>query len=91
MNIIFKRGLKENIKDKLIRDYRSYKNLTEIIETAIKLNNKLYKRVIEKRYNGEPISSAGRYSRRPFGRYNSSKPKKSGGSYFGLLIELDSI
>ena len=62
------------------------------MEIAIDLDDKLYKRAIEKRYDGGPTSSAGRYSRRPFGRHNSSKPKKSRGSYFGpILIELDSI
>ena len=89
---MFKRGLKDNIKDKLIYDGRSYKSLIEIIEITINLDNKLYKRAIEKRYNGGPTSNAGRYSRRSFGRYNSSKPKGSRGSYFGpILMELDSI
>ena len=92
MITLFKRELKDNIRDEFIRDGRSYKNLIEIIEITINLDYKLYKRVIEKRYNGGPISSAGRYSRRAFGRHNSSKPKKSEGSYFGpILIELYSI
>ena len=88
---MFKRGLKDNIKDELIRDSRSYESLIEIIEIAIDFDDKLYEIAIEKRYNGGLTSGAGYYSRRPSSRYNFSKLKKSRGSYFGpILMELDS-
>lgn len=39
---MFRRGLKNNIKDKLIRYRESTDTLLELIEVAIKINNKLY-------------------------------------------------
>ena len=47
---IYRRGLKENVKDKLIRSKREFQTLEQLINKAIKIDNKLYKRVIEKRY-----------------------------------------
>ena len=48
---IFRRGLKDNVKNKLIRDERDYKSLFEFIEIAIDINDKLYERIIKKRYD----------------------------------------
>ena len=88
---MFKRGLKDNVKDELMRDGRTYETLTEIMEIAVDLDDKLYERAMEKRYDGGPTSNAGRYSARPFRGHNSSKPKRgSGGSYYGPMpMELD--
>ena len=45
---MLKRRLKDNIKDKLIRDGRRYKDLIKIIEITISIDNKLNKRAIKK-------------------------------------------
>ena len=50
---MFKRGLKENIKDKLIRLESLPKTLRELINAAITINDKLYERVIERKYNSK--------------------------------------
>ena len=50
--VIYRRGLKENIKDKLIRFRGVINTLDNLIENAIEINNKLFKYTIEKYYNG---------------------------------------
>ena len=49
--IMFRRKLKNNVKDEIMRDERDYKNLAEFIEIVINLDNKLYERVMKKRYD----------------------------------------
>ena len=49
--IMFWQKLKNNVKDEIIRDERDYESLTEFIEIVMNLNNKLYERVIKKRYD----------------------------------------
>ena len=57
---IYRRGLKESVKDELIR-YRGVTNtLEQLIKTIIDIDDKLYKRAIEKHYNN-PYSRAGTY------------------------------
>ena len=48
---MFRRGLKDNVKDELIRDGRRIDSLERLIEAVINIDNKLYERVIEKRFN----------------------------------------
>ena len=45
---IFKKGLKENVKDQLMWDSRRYNKLDIFYEIAIELDNKLYEKKIEK-------------------------------------------
>lgn len=92
MITIFKRRFKKKIKDEFIRDDRTYEILTKIIEIAVGLNDKLYERALDDKYDEGFGSNAGRYLRLAFGRYNSSKPKRSEDSYYGPISrELDSI
>ena len=49
--IMFRRGLKDNVKDEIMRDERNYESLAEFIEIVIDLDDKLYERVMKKRYN----------------------------------------
>ena len=49
--IIFRRGLKDHVKDKLTRSGVALKTLRELIKELININNKWYKRSIEKKYN----------------------------------------
>ena len=61
---MFRRSLKDNVKDELIRNSRKNNDLNDLIKTAIDLNNKLYKRSIEKRYDVRIRGSAGYMPRR---------------------------
>jgi hypothetical protein len=47
---MFRYGLKENIKDELIRSSGIINLLDILIGTAIDINDKLYKRAIEKKH-----------------------------------------
>ena len=49
---IYRQGLKENIKDKLIKYAGRIKLFNKFIQASIELDNKLYKRAIEKRKKG---------------------------------------
>ncbi len=48
---MFRQDLKNNLKDKIIYNRRTLSNIFDFIEVAIDLDNKLYKKVIKKRYN----------------------------------------
>ncbi len=48
---MFRRDLKNNLKNKIIYNKRFISNIFNFIEVAIDLDNKLYKRTIEKKYN----------------------------------------
>ena len=48
--IMFKKNFKKNVKNELMRDERFIKNLETLIEIAIDLNDKLYERIIKRRY-----------------------------------------
>lgn len=47
----FRRGLKENLKNELMCDGRELLNMKYLIEVAIEINDKLYKRAMEKRFD----------------------------------------
>ena len=49
--IMFRQELKDNVKDEIMRDGRDYESLAELIEIVIDLDDKLYERVMKKRYN----------------------------------------
>jgi len=80
---MFRRSLKDNVKDELIRNSRRNNDLDDLIKTAIDLNNKLYKRGIEKRYDFRIRGSAGYVPRR------SWTTKGNGPTNRGDPIELD--
>jgi len=62
--VMFRRGLKDNVKDELMRDGRRNNDLDDLIKTAIDLDDKLYERGIEKRHNIRVRGSAGYVPRR---------------------------
>jgi hypothetical protein len=53
---MFRRGLKENVKDELMRIINS---LDILIRTAIDIDDKLYERAIEKKHNFNPRGTFG--------------------------------
>ena len=64
------------MKDELIRDGRRIDTLEQLIKAVIDINNKLYERAIEKRYNNL-------YNRA--GTYTGSSDYRRGGSTRNLL------
>ena len=48
---MFRQDLKDNLKDKIIYNKRTFSDIFDFIEVVIDLDNKLYKRAIEKKYN----------------------------------------
>jgi hypothetical protein len=56
---MFRRGLKENVKDELIRNSGIISSLDILIRTAIDIDDKLYERAIEKKHNFNPRGTFG--------------------------------
>ena len=48
---MYRRELKNNVKNELMRDERDYEDLQKFIEITIELDDKLYERVMKKRYD----------------------------------------
>jgi len=48
---MFRRDLKNNLKDELMRDGRSISDMFDLIMIAIDLDDKLYERAMKKRYD----------------------------------------
>ena len=48
---MFRQKLKNNVKNEIMRDERNYENFIKFIEIVIDLDDKLYERVIKKRYD----------------------------------------
>ena len=48
---MFRRNLKNNLKNKIMRDNKFINDIFDLIEVVIDFDNKLYKRAIKKRYD----------------------------------------
>ncbi len=48
---MFRQNLKNNLKNKIIRDNKFINDIFDLIKVVIDLDNKLYKKIIKKRYN----------------------------------------
>jgi hypothetical protein len=48
---MFRRGLKDNLKNEIMRDGRSISDMFDLIEVIIDLDDKLYERAMKKRYD----------------------------------------
>ncbi len=48
---MFRQGLKNNLKDKIMRDERFINDMFDLIEVAIDFDDKLYKRAMKKKYD----------------------------------------
>ncbi len=48
---MFRRDLKHNLKDEIMRNEKTLNDIFNFIEVVIDFNDKLYKRAIKKRYN----------------------------------------
>ncbi len=48
---MFRRNLKNNLKDKIMRDGKFISDMFDLIEIVIDLDDKLYERAMKKRYD----------------------------------------
>ncbi len=48
---MFRQDLKNNLKDKIIYNKKTLSNIFDLIKVIINFDNKLYKKIIKKRYN----------------------------------------
>ena len=48
---MFRRNLKNNLKNEIMRDNKFISDMFDLIEVVIDFDDKLYERVIKKRYN----------------------------------------
>ncbi len=48
---MFRRDFKNNLKNEIMRDDKSISNMFDLIEVVIDFDNKLYERVMKKRYD----------------------------------------
>jgi len=48
---MFRRNLKNNLKNKVMRDEKFINDMFDLIEVVIDFDNKLYKRAMKKRYD----------------------------------------
>ena len=48
---MFRRDLKNNLKNKIMRDERILNDMFDLIEVVIDFDDKLYKKAMKKRYN----------------------------------------
>ena len=48
---MFRQNLKNNLKDEIIYNKKILNNMFNLIKIVIDFNNKLYKRIIKKKYN----------------------------------------
>jgi len=49
--IMFRRNLKNNLKNEIIRNDKSISDMFDLIEVVIDFDDKLYKKVMKKRYD----------------------------------------
>ena len=56
---MYRRGLKENVKDELIRAGMKIESLDDLIRITIEIDDNLYERAIEKRYDVAPRGKSG--------------------------------
>ena len=73
---MYRRGLKENVKDELMRSGGEFQTLEQLINEAIEIDDKLYERAMEKRHI--------------MGGRTYALPGRSGGGGRGDPMELDS-
>ncbi len=46
---MFQRDLKNNLKDEIMRDKKTFNDIFDLIEVVIDFNDKLYEKIIKKR------------------------------------------
>ena len=86
---MYKRGLKDNVKDELMRWGGDIDSLRSLMEAAIELDDKLYERAMEKRYS-DPRRSADTFTGPAGYRRGGPRFRNNTDSYGTTPMELDS-
>ena len=86
---MYKRGLKDNVKDELMRWGGDIDSLRSLMGAAIELDDKLYERAMEKRYS-DPRRSAGTFTGPAGYRRGGPRFRNNTDSYGTTPMELDS-
>ena len=86
--VIYRRGLKENVKDELIRSGGVIDTLDGLIGEAIETDDKLFERSMEKRHNSR-TSGMGRSTFFAKSRNYQHDKREQRDPYRYTLIELD--
>jgi hypothetical protein len=71
---MYRRSLKENVKDELIRTGQKIENLDELIRATIEIDDNLYERAIERRHD---VAPRGKSSYVPYRSNNNYKGKNN--------------
>ena len=86
--IIYRRGLKEQVKDELMRSEVVLKSLDKLQKEAIRIDDNLFERAIEKRYNGG-VTRSGASGYRFRRNFDSNHGKKIFDPYGPMPMEID--
>ena len=70
---MYRRSLKENVKDELMRASIKIEDLNNLIRTSIEIDDNLYERAIERRHDVTPRGKLGHV---PYRSNNNFKGKK---------------
>ena len=89
---MFKCGLKKEVKEKLVFDGAYLKDLDALIKRSIELNNVIYERHQERRFNRRGRKGKGGYSERSKFRSQPqlNRRRELQGYYGPALMEIDS-
>ena len=87
--IIFQRKLKNNVKNEFIRNGTFIKNFEKLIKQTIKIDDKLYKRTIKKRHDGNGFGDHKYSYRNSNFSNNKSKSRPPFDPYGPMPIKFD--
>ena len=92
---MYRRELKKQVKNEFMRDERTYETLDEFIEIFIDFNDKLYERVMKKKYDEKFKRRIETYSSRMSSSYsrgsNFDKGRRVDGPAKIVSMELDFV
>ena len=86
---MFRRGLKENVKDELMRDGRSIEDLDDLIRATIDIDDKLYERAMERRHDINPRGRSGFIPYNGNKKFNNNRNRTNNNYYGPMPMELD--
>ncbi|KAG9703200.1 hypothetical protein KCU59_g23009, partial [Aureobasidium melanogenum] len=90
---MFRRGLKENVKDELMRAGMKIESLDDLIRASIEIDDNLYERAMERRHDVAPRGKSGYVPYRSNNNFKGKKFNRNNNQYqdpYGLQpMELD--
>jgi hypothetical protein len=88
---MYRRGLKENVKDELMRTGQKIENLDELIRATIEIDDNLYERAMERRHDVAPRGKSGYVPYRSNNNYKGKNNQRNQyqDPYGPMPMELD--